>query len=76
MKKAILFISCAFLFSNSFAQKVLNDGQGVFIPCESFNITLPLSELAKMYPIDEKAPHPKSQESKDQIGRASCRERV
>lgn len=64
MKKTILFILCVFLFSNSFAQKVLDDSQGVFIPCESFNITLPLSELAKMYPVDEKAPHPKG-ESKD-----------
>ena len=64
MKKITLIISCALLFSNSFAQKSLDDSQGVFIPCESFSITLPLTELAAMYPVDEKTPHPKG-ESKD-----------
>lgn len=48
------------------AQKVLDESQGVYIPCESFHITKPLSELAKMYPVDENAIHPKAaKESKD-----------
>ena len=65
MKKIILFFSCALALSNVSAQKSLDDGKGVFIPCESFNITKPLSELAVLYPVDEKASHPKATESKD-----------
>lgn len=65
MKKTILLISCAFALSTTFAQKTLNDNQGVFIPCSDFHITRPLSEIAAENPVDENAPHPKAKESAD-----------
>jgi hypothetical protein len=66
MKKLTLFITGVLAVGSLFAQT--NDDNAVVIPCSSFHLTRPLSEIAAENPVDENAIHEK-EESEDRENR-------